>query len=124
MVVLNVLVELVKLLASVVSPIIEKGTEGVVHHDDAILLQHIIHGKLIILDVGILVCINEEICRRALKLLRGTKAIFSYTLPCIEHDRLLFSDLFGAPTVLSAPQLMFYLLPLAPRIPKSGETYL
>ena len=47
-----------------------------------------------------------------------------YTLPCIEHDRLPFSDILGAPTVLSAPQLMFYLLPLAPRILKSGETYL
>ena len=46
------------------------------------------------------------------------------TLSCIEHDRLPFSDILGAPRVLSAPQLMFYLLPLAPRILKSGETYL
>ena len=45
-------------------------------------------------------------------------------LSCIEHDRLPFSDILGVPRVLSAPQLMFYLLPLAPRILKSGETYL
>ena len=30
----------------------------------------------------------------------------------------------GASRVFSVPQLMFYLLPLAPRILKSGETYL
>ena len=44
--------------------------------------------------------------------------------PVIEHDRLPFSDILGALRVLSAPQLMFYLLPLALRTLKSGETYL
>ena len=59
-VVLDVLVELMQLLASDISLIIEKCAERIVHHDDAILLQHIIHGKLIILDVGFLVGINEN----------------------------------------------------------------
>ena len=46
------------------------------------------------------------------------------TLSCDKHDHLPFSAIFGAPGVFSAPQLMFYLLPLALRILKSGETYL
>ena len=85
-----------------VSPIIP----GYHFPEKDILHCSLVHGKGII--IIICVCIVDGLS----------------TLSCIEHDRLPFSDILGAPRVLSAPQLMFYLLPLAPRILKSGETYL
>ena len=55
---------------------------------------------------------------------QSTEQYLAYTLPCTEHDRLPFPVFFWASGVFSVPQSMFYFLPLALRILKSGQTYL